>query len=89
MGETGWDGSYPGVLAMLGVGDVYNLMGMGQDHVEDPCLWRVKRETRSLLGTLVVLLNVMGASLVEQNSVVLLLLGVLLWGRTGGTMVVK
>jgi hypothetical protein len=62
---------------MLGVGEAYNLMGMGQDHVSDPVLLGVKIETRSLL-LLSLLLVVTIDAVAVPTLLHLLLLG---WGK--------
>lgn len=79
---TGRDGSYPIALGMLGVGVENSWMGMGQDHVSDPFLWVVKRETRSLLSLLWFVGLVLAA--LEANEVSLQLLMLSLFELEGG-----
>jgi len=92
---TGRDGSYPMALGMLGVGVEYSWMGMGQDHVSDPVLWVVNRETRSLLTLLWfvrLVVAVLEANEVPPQWLMLCLFGwegLQEWGVTGRDMVLN
>ena len=59
---------------MLGLGEEYTSMGIGQDHVSDPVLWVLKRDTSSLLWPVWLDEVVIGAVLVSMEELVLLVL---------------